>query len=294
MKCSRKPRIAVRANSIFLLLFVFLCGLLSAMAQSSGIFIGAGTMTTARSGHTATLLFDGKVLIAGGYRGIGITRPVYEYFDSAELYDPATKTFAQTGNMVSPRHRHSATQLVDGKVLITGGWDQRYVVLASAELYDPATGTFTPTGEMSLARVFHTATLLPDGKVLIAGGFNYAGGFNLSGFNSALGGEVYDPASGTFTATGNMGKVGYEATATLLANGKVLIAGGETGAPDLVIPTREDTLSGELYDPFTDRFSPTGNMFSPRYEHKATLLADGAVLVTGGWATGSDAAVGGG
>src|SRR5262245_2493872 len=117
MKCSPNRGIAVRANSVFLLLFVFLCGLLSAMAQSSGIFIDAGTMTTARSGHTATLLFDGKVLIAGGYRALGVTRPVYEYFDSAELYDPATKTFARTGNMVSPRHRHTAIQLVDGKVL---------------------------------------------------------------------------------------------------------------------------------------------------------------------------------
>jgi hypothetical protein len=103
---------AVRANSVFLLVFVFLCGLLSAMAQSSGIFIGAGTMTTSRGGHTATLLFDGKVLIAGGSWTL----------DSAELYDPATKTFAQTGNMVSRRRAHTATQLVDGKVLITGGW----------------------------------------------------------------------------------------------------------------------------------------------------------------------------
>src|SRR5262245_44547318 len=105
MKCSPKQGIAVRANSVFLPPFVFLCGLLSAMAQSSGIFIGAGTMTTARGGHTATLLFDGKVLIAGGFWAEGQIRPVYTYLDSAELYDPATKTFAQTGNMVSPRHR---------------------------------------------------------------------------------------------------------------------------------------------------------------------------------------------
>jgi len=119
--------------------------------------IHPGSMATARNGHTATLLSNGKVLITGGNDGSN-------ELSSVELYDPATGIFTDSGNMTIARDEHASTLLSNGKVLITGGND------ASMELYDPATETFTNIGEMPTVRYEHTATLLPNGKVLIAGG----------------------------------------------------------------------------------------------------------------------------
>jgi hypothetical protein len=175
-------------------------------------------------------------------------------------------SFTATGSMSGARSGHAATLLLDGQVLVAGGLD------ASAELYDPASGTFTVTGSMTVARARHTATLLNNaalpnyGKVLIAGGDQYH-----SGATSA---ELYDPATGTFTATGNMtGAVLRDTfTATLLNTGKVLVAGGNTG-------------TAELYDPATETFSATGSMTATRTGHLAALLLDGRVLMIGGGLT---------
>jgi uridylate kinase len=139
-------------------------------------------MTAARSSHTATLLSDGRVLIAGG---IGTDLDAHL---SAELYDPKTGKFSATGWMADGRDDSTATLLSNGRVLIAGGEDAGITtnLLASAELYDPATGTFKPTGTMRTARELHTATLLADGRVLIAGGGNQAS----AAFASA---ELYQP-----------------------------------------------------------------------------------------------------
>ena len=128
---------------------------------TTGTFGPTGSMATARLGHTATLLSDGRVLIAGGDGS-----PVLA---SAEIYDPKTGTFSPTGSMTTARSGHTATLLADGRVLVAGGWTARG--LASAEIYDPKTGTFSPTGSMTTARDGHTATLLADGRVLITGGY---------------------------------------------------------------------------------------------------------------------------
>jgi Galactose oxidase, central domain len=151
-----------------------------------GVFVPTGSMTVARSQHTATMLPSGKVLITGG---LGRTDESGA-LASAELYDPAAGTFTATGSMSAPRWGHTATLLGNGKVLVAGG-SPGVNGLASAEIYDPTAGTFTATGSMTVAREFHTATLLSDGKVLIVGGVGLR----------PVSAELYDAVAGTFTAT---------------------------------------------------------------------------------------------
>ena len=234
-------------------------------------FSETGSMATAREFHTATLLSDGRVLIAGG-QNLTADMCGAPILASAELYDPATGTFSPTGPMASARESHTETLLTDGRVLIAGGvkgglWTD---LLSSADLYDPSIGTFSPTGSMTTARSkdaeeMPTATLLSDGRVLIAGGKSDRG------LASA---ELYDPRTGTFSPTGSMTVARAGHTATLLSDGRVLIAGGWSGASYLA--------SAELYDPATGTFSPTGSMTTARFDHTATLLSDGRVLLAGG------------
>jgi hypothetical protein len=245
---------------------------------AAGTFTAAGTLTTARGFHTATLLPNGMVLLAGG-----VSDTSFEPVATAELYDPATGTFASIHNMTEERSSHTATSLPNGMVLLVGGSGDRthttpYHIVASAELYDPAAGTFTATGSMEKERCEHTATLLQNGGVLVVGGF--------SGYGWALArAELYDPATRTFSATGGMTVDRELHTATLLANGKVLIAGGQedanTSASEVAL------ASAELYDPAAGTFTLTGNMTSARVSHTATLLGNRKVLVVGGDVVGS-------
>src|SRR5881275_1362110 len=145
---------------------------------ASETWTATGSLRTARDAHTATLLPNGKVLVAGGNNGPAA-------LSSAELYDPASGTWTATGSLGTAREFHTATLLPSGKVLVAGGFNGS--ILSSAELYDPGSGTWTATGSLGTARQQHTATLLPNGKVLVAGGNN---GPALS---SA---ELYDPGLG--------------------------------------------------------------------------------------------------
>ncbi len=225
-------------------------------------------MSVARASQTATLLNNGKVLVTTGQ---GNNNPA-----SADLYDPSTGAFTATGNMTFARIYNTATLLNNGKVLFTGGLQTTGTttpVLASAELYDPATGTFTATGNMTTPRYQHTATLLSNGMVLISGGHTYSVG--VSGETDLDSAELYDPASGTFAATGNMTVARYGHTATLLNNGTVLITGGSTNGVTI-------QSSAELFSPVGGTFVATGSMALARYEHIATLLHNGMVLVAGG------------
>lgn len=225
-------------------------------------FLPTGDMTTGRIDFTATLLNDGKVLMAGGAGPANIVA-------SAELYDPSTGAFASTGGMSQARFFHTSTLLNNGKVLIAGGFGAG--TLATAELYDPATGTFTPTGSMTTGRLYATATLLTNGKILITGGTDAS----LSYLSSA---ELYDPMTGSFTATGSLQVGRANHTATLLGNGEVLIAGGvgSIGSVNQVLST------AELYDPVAGICTLTSSMNATRFEHTATLLNNGTVLITGG------------
>ncbi|MBA3357411.1 MAG: hypothetical protein H0U18_16025 [Pyrinomonadaceae bacterium] len=226
-----------------------------------------GTLNTARSGHTATVLTNGKVLVVGGVTTGG-------FLDTAELYDPATGTWSTAGRLRAGRYLHTATLLPNGKVLVSGGITStappEFGVTTSAELYDPATGTWSATGNLNTARFWYTATLVANGKVLVVGGAN-----NPLVLDSA---ELYDPATGAWTVTGNLNAARYGHTATLLQNGNVLVTGGSNDG-DL-----SSTLaSAELYDPAIGTWSNTANLNRSRALHTATLLPDGKVLVAGGY-----------
>lgn len=224
-------------------------------------WVSAGSMITPRNSFTATMLNNGKVLIAGGREGNSALA-------SAELYDPFAGTFTATGAMSIARFEHTATLLQNGKVLIVGGFSP----YGTAELYDPSTGTFSETGTLNTNRIDHTATLLQNGMVLITGGQDLIG--QIGSLASA---ELYNPSTGLFAAIGNMISPRTRHTATLLNNGKVLIAGGLTFSPDVVY-----WQSAELYDPGTQTFSSTGSLVDGRAYQSATLLNNGNVIITGG------------
>jgi hypothetical protein len=308
--------------SLVLPLFLAMAGHSSlVMAQSAGTFTATGSMATPRAFHTATLLVNGMVLIAGG------TTDFIGPVATAEIYDPAKGTFTAAGNMTSPRSGHTATVLPDGKVLIAGGTvsiNQGMVPSNGAETYDPSTGAFAATGNMVSGHVCQQAILLGNGKVLIVGGSSSgqppqaelydpaAGTFAPAGtyatatfdFNTCQGGvatllpsgkvliiwegahaEIYDPEAGSFTATAvpNSTQVFDDGlpTATLLLNGKALVAGGADVSGIYA--------SAESYDPSTGTYTATGNMAMGRTENTATLLPDGKVLMAGSYLFGGGA-----
>jgi hypothetical protein len=230
---------------------------------ATGLFSAAGAMTAARTLHTATLLSDGKVLVAGG---LG-SHAAASVLAGAEIYDPATNRFTAAAHpMAAARYAHAAVLLPGGKVLVAGGYGAGGGALDGAELFDPAAGAFTATGPMTAARYSHSATLLPGGEVLVAGG--YGAGFLASA-------ELYDPAAGAFAATHALGASRYAHAATALAGGQVLLVGGLGPSGPLA--------GAELYDPATASFTVSGPLGVARYLHTATLLPSGEVLVAGGW-----------
>lgn len=240
----------------------------SALATSRRHWAATGPMAAARSGHTATLLPSGKVLVAGG--SVALNTHGGTVTATADLYDPRTGVWTRTGAMTIARVYHTATLLLTGQVLVAGGCAKLpcdKATLGSAELYDPRTGKWARTGGMVDARSLHTATLLRDGTVLVVGGIN-AGGILARA-------ELYSPRTNAWTRAGTLTTGRLFNTTTLLPNGLVLVAGGTT--------TKHGIIAGaELYNPSTGAWSRTGAMTASRYFHTATLLPNGTILVVGG------------
>lgn len=218
-------------------------------------------MTEVRAAHTATLLRDGKVLIAGGMRR------ERDFLDIAELYDPATERFTPTGRMTTERLGHGAILMDDGRVLLAGGLNEGGGVVASAEIYDPATGIFSRTNNMIKAREGASMVKLNNGQILIVGGIA-----NRLGVAEA---ELYTPASGTFTLTGSLHIARGATVAARLPNGQVIVCGGTPNMIQVLAQT-------EIYDPSSGVFTLGNNMNSMRYKFAGNVLLNGSILLTGG------------
>ncbi|HJU24440.1 MAG TPA: kelch repeat-containing protein [Casimicrobiaceae bacterium] len=233
----------------------------------------------ARSDPTATLLNNGKVLVVGGDGDQSpYPSPSLGLLGTCELYDPVTGTWSKTGSLNTPRDGFTATLLPNGEVLVAGGVDNADEALDTAEIYDPIKGTWRYTGSFGGARFYHAATRLADGKVLIVGGSSD------DVFLTAIGGAtVYDPVTGTWSGAGGLYTPRAQPTATSLANGNVLVAGGFDNLYDT--QPMVDSVSyafADLFDPIA-HWTATASMNARRYGHTATLLANGEVLVTGGY-----------
>jgi N-acetylneuraminic acid mutarotase len=231
----------------------------SALAQSSGTWMTTGSLNIARCAHTATLLPDGQVLVAGGEGANGTM------LSSAELYNPATGKWTVTGRMATPRMEHTATLLLDGQVLVVGGTNSS-TFLSSAELYNPSTGKWTMTGSLTVPRASQGAALLESGDVLVAGGISPAFPGSTSG-TATTSAELYDSSAGTFRATTSMI---YPAAsqATRLERGQVLVPGGRGN-------------TAELYEPSTAQWTLTSTMYFSQPTTDAVLLSNGNVLIYG-------------
>ena len=245
---------------------------------TTGTFTRTGNMRTARVGHTATLLGNGKVLVAGGGTA------------SAELFDPSTSVFTSTTNMTASRMGHTATLLKNGKVLLAGGTGSCCTALG--DLFDPATATFLPTATGGTQATWLSAALLQDGRVFLAGGeltYYISGGSTrccLYGTKSSALGLLFVSSNESFFGAGDMSISRAFHTATRLGNGEVLIAGGahiySVPRGVTVFTSVTPLASAQLFNPTTMTFTNTANMSITRSWHTATLLGTGRVLVAGG------------
>jgi len=267
--------------------------------------------------NTATLLRDGRVLIAGGQS----LDPSVIALDHAEIFDPAKNQFETTANpMLFARHTHTATLLANGMVLLAGG-DGPYVDLVrnGCELFDPATETFLGVQDMRRFRTGHTATLLDSGHVLVAGGVIWFGPHHIYPEEA----ELFDPASSAFRIAHDPYPIpySYQDSALKLHSGKVLLISMSSNVASLYNPVTEGfeetgamihkrlgatytfleetgevlvaggyipnsaftpVMEMEIYDPDTGRFVECGTLLQPRYFHTATLLPGNKVLLVGG------------
>jgi hypothetical protein len=251
----------------------------------TGTSVATGSMTVPRATATATLLSDGRVLVAGGFEEVPSSVGsccIGESLASAEIYDPRTGAFTPTGSMLEPRDHGTGIILPGGQVLILAGerWVQQgYSSLGTAEIFDPATERFSAAGSLATAREGPAIAQLRDGRILVAGGANWVPGpGNTLSAEPLASAEVYDPKTGASVPTGSLVVGRWQAATTTLGNGTVLIAGGfDHGGNGPAL------ASAELYDPASGTFSSVGSMSIARAGAWAVPLPDGSALVLGGF-----------
>jgi hypothetical protein len=237
-----------------------------------GGWLQAGTMHSPRTQGTATLLADGRVLVAGGGN---TAAPTFAATASAEIYDPASNSWTVAASMSVPRTLHTASLLSDGEVLVAGGatayTSSLGTVTASAEIYDPRADAWHAAAPMSAARYIGSATSLANGRVLVAGGWSYTTDFDPSLATA----EIYDPSANNWTTTGSMSTGRARFGLVALADGRLLAAGG-------VGPTYKMLATAELWDPVTGRWQGTGSLTAAVMWPAIAVLQDGRTLIAGG------------
>ena len=236
---------------------------------AAGSWQMVGETAAEHNGHTATLLYDGTVLVVGGHAFNSATP------GGVEIFNPARGRWTAGAPTAFARSGHAAVRLDDGRVLVVGGirlaLNEPYLPVAAAELFDPVAGTWSPAASMAGARLQPTATLLGDGRVLVAGGGS-------GGEAATASVEIYDPAADRWAPAAPMSTARVEASALLLRNGDVLVAGGASAAAN-----QDGSLdTAEVYDPRSNRWKPTPEMTSAHAGADSAVLGDGTVLVAGG------------
>ena len=227
----------------------------SPMPMSVAQWSSISSMTMARTLHTATFLDDGRVFLVGGYTGWNIDTA------TAEVFDPQTNIYSLTSSLDGARHHHSATLLPDGRILVIAGY--HFGWLSDAQIYNPTTDRWSITQPIFAHGVVHTATLLKDGRVLVVGGNTRSGS---PGTDDRV--EIFDPTTDNWQEAAVHQNTEAGHTATLLTDGRVLIAGGSTDPA--------------IYDPENDTWRPAGTLTALRSEAQAVRLQDGRALLIGG------------
>ncbi len=241
------------------------------ISHAQATWTATGSTAAPHEQLQGTLLPNGKVLLVGTLA----CEPGCYSGTAAELYDPAKGAWSTTSSPLYPRFNHIAELLPSGQVLVASGYISPGYLTATAEIYDPSAQTWSRTGSLATGRQFHLSARLKDGRVLIAGGLGMNGKGSFQALDSA---EIYDPSTGTWASAGSMSTPRWAHAVTTLRDGRVLVAGGSNST----MGSAPSLGTAEIYDPASNTWSPAASLNAGRQAHRAVLLPNGQVMVTGG------------
>ncbi len=250
--------------------------------EQSRSFTAGPLLTAGRAAHAQVLLQDGRTMLIGGVDANNAPQT------STEFFDPKTGKFTAGPPMANKRMGHTATLLTNGKVLVTGGIPDTSTqnnaltsALRSTEIYDPTTNKWASGPNLSTYRAMHSAIVLADGRVLLPGGLSWRSllFFKLPQISNTC--DLYDPKNNSMSSAGSMQSIRSMYAATLLPNGKVLVAGGLAGVID-TSNAGTPINAAEIYDPQTNRWSAATAMTGSRAMPTDVMLSDGRFMVLGG------------